>query len=34
MIKDGSHKGKLLNLGGQSKAKLQFCGTHLDVEEL
>ena len=23
-----------MNLGGQSKAKLQFCGSHLAVEEL
>ena len=34
MIKDGGHKGKYLNLGGQSKTKLQFCGSQLAVEEL
>ena len=34
MIKDGGHQGKYLNLGGQSKAKLQFCGSHLAVEDL
>ena len=34
MIKNGGHQGKKLNLCGQSKAKLQFCGSHLAVEEL
>ena len=34
MIKEGGHQGKSLNLGGQSKAKLQFCGRLLPVEEL
>ena len=33
-IKDGGNLGKLLSLGSQSKAKLQFCGCHLAVEEL
>ena len=28
VIKDGGHQGKKLNLGGQSKSKLQFCGSH------
>ena len=34
MIKDRGNQGKKMHLGGQSKAKLQFCGSHLAVEEL
>ena len=31
---DGGHQGKWLHLGGQSKTKLQFCGSYLAVWEL
>ena len=34
MIKDGGHQGEEMHLGGQSKVKLQFCGSHLAVDEL
>ena len=34
MRKDGGHQGKKILSGGQSEAKLQFCGSHLAVEEL
>ena len=32
--KDGGYQGKLLNFGGYAKAKLQFYGSRLAVEEL
>ena len=32
--KDGGHQGKNNHSGGQSEAKLQFCGSYLAVEEL
>ena len=33
--KDGGHQGKKkTHSGGQSEAKLQFCGSYLAVEEL
>ena len=31
---DDLHNRMHMNLGGQSKAKLQICGSHLAVEEL
>ena len=31
VVQDGGHLGKWLNLDGQSKAKLQFRGSHLAV---
>ena len=34
VIKDGGHQGKKTHSGGQSEAKLQFCGSYLAVEEL
>ena len=29
-----NHQGKSIHSGGQSEAKLLFCGSHLAVEEL